>query len=74
MQCRHCNTGEAEIQEHIGKCSYFAKERNTLNLDEGKDKLIFWRKVIFVSTINKKVGTPVVTTYTYFYYPFKNPE
>ena len=48
MQCRHCNTGEAETQEHIEECAYFAKERSTLNLDEGKDKLIFWRKVIFV--------------------------
>ena len=48
MQCRHCNTGEPETQEHIEKCTYFAKQRGTLNLDEGGDKLIFWRKVIYV--------------------------
>ena len=48
MQCRHCNTGEQETQEHIETCSYFAKERETLNLEEGKDKLIFWRRVIYV--------------------------
>ena len=48
MQCRHCNTGEPETQEHIEGCSHFAKERATLNLEEGKDKLIFWRRVIFV--------------------------
>ena len=48
MQCRHCNTGEEETQEHIETCSYFAKERETLNLEEGKDKLIFWRRVIYV--------------------------
>ena len=42
------NTGEPETQEHIEECSHFAKERTTLNLEEGKDKLIFWRRVIFV--------------------------
>ena len=57
MQCRHCNTGEAETQENIEKCSYFAKERSTLNLDEGKDKLIFWRKVIFVLKFMKLHNT-----------------
>ena len=41
MQCRHFNTGEPETQEHIEECSHFAKERATLNLEEGKDKLIF---------------------------------
>ena len=48
IQCRHCNTEEQKTQEHIEKCTYFAKQRGTLNLDEGGDKLIFWRKVIYV--------------------------
>ena len=48
MQCRHCNTGEIETQEHIETCTYFETQRGTLNLNKGEDKLIFWRKVIAV--------------------------
>ena len=48
MQCRHCKTGEPETQEHREIRPYFAKQRGKLNLDEGGDKLIFWRKVIYV--------------------------
>ena len=47
MQCRHCNTGSDETQEHIERCTHFAKERETLNLDEGIGKLIFWRRVVY---------------------------
>ena len=47
MQCRHCNTGDEETQEHIETCTHFAKERETLNLEEGIGKLIFWRRVVY---------------------------
>ena len=47
MQCRHCNTGSEETQEHIKICTHFAKERATLNLDEGIGKLIFWRREVY---------------------------
>ena len=47
MQCRHCNTGCDETQEHIERCTHFAKERATLNLDGGIGKLIFWRRVVY---------------------------
>ena len=46
MQCRHCNTGEIETQEHIETCIFFETYKGTLNLNKGEDKLIFWRKVI----------------------------
>ena len=47
MQCRHCNTGSDETQEHIKICTGFAKERETLNLNEGIGTLIFWRRVVY---------------------------
>ena len=47
MQCRHCNTGSDETQEHIEICTGFAKERETLNLNEGIGTLIFWRRVVY---------------------------
>ena len=53
MQCRHCNTGEAETQEHIENCKFFEDHKGTLNLNKGEEKLIFWRKVITALKIMK---------------------
>ena len=47
MQCRHCNTGSDETQEHIEKCTGFTKERGKLNLSNGEGKLAFWRRVVY---------------------------
>ena len=47
MQCRHCNTGSDETQEHIEICTGFAKDRETLNLNEVTGTLIFWRRVVY---------------------------
>ena len=53
MQCRHCNTGETETQEHIETCTFFETHKGTLNLNKGEDKLIFWRKVITALKVMK---------------------
>ena len=47
MQCRHCNTGSDETQDHIEKCTGFTKEREKLKLDDGEGKLVFWRRVVY---------------------------
>ena len=47
MQCRHCNTGSDETQEHIEKCTGFSKERGKLDLSDGEGKLAFWRRVVY---------------------------
>ena len=47
MQCRHCNTGSDETQEHIEKCTGFTKERGQLDLSDGEGKLAFWRRVVY---------------------------
>merc|ERR1711892_1245033 len=47
MQCRHCNTGSDETQQHIEKCTGFTKERGKLDLSDGEGKLAFWRRVVY---------------------------
>ena len=47
MQCRHCNTGSDETQDHIEKCTGFTKEREKLELNDGEGKLVFWRRVVY---------------------------
>ena len=44
MECRHCNNGDVECQEHLEKCSGTIDERRGLrNLEKGNNKLIFWQ-------------------------------
>ena len=45
MHCRHCITGENETQEHLEKCTFFRKYRESLDLTIREHKLIFWRRV-----------------------------
>merc|ERR1712086_498832 len=47
MQCRHCNLGCDETQEHIEKCTGFSEERGKLDLSNGEGKLAFWRRVVY---------------------------
>ena len=47
MQCRHCNLGCDETQEHIEKCTGFSGERERLDLSNGEGKLVFWRRVVY---------------------------
>merc|ERR1712086_1080751 len=47
MQCRHCNAGSDETQEHIEECTGFSKERGKLDLSDGEGKLAFWRRVMY---------------------------
>ena len=47
MQCRHCNLGCDETQEHIEKCTGFSGEREKIDLSKGEGKLVFWRRVVY---------------------------
>merc|ERR1711892_1064223 len=47
MQCRHCNPGCDETQEHIEKCTGFSVEREKIDLSNGEGKLVFWRRVVY---------------------------
>ena len=47
MQCRHCNLGCDETQEHIEKCTGFSGEREKIDLSKGEGKLVFWRRVMY---------------------------
>ena len=43
IECRHCNSGDAESQAHLAKCSGTIDERRGLrDLEKGSGKLIFW--------------------------------
>ena len=45
IECRHCNTGTDETQEHLGLCTGFSHEQRGLKMDTEKGKSIFWRRM-----------------------------
>ena len=48
MHCRHCITGENETQEHLEKCTFFRKYRESLDLTIREHQLKFWRRVTHI--------------------------
>ena len=46
MGCRYCEEDiRIETQEHMEQCEGFSYEQRNLNLDEEKEKKIFWRRM-----------------------------
>ena len=45
MQCRLCNSGKDETQDHLERCDFTREMRTNLNLGKLEDKVVLWRKI-----------------------------
>ena len=45
MECRQCDTGTDETQEHLELCTGFPHEQRGLKMNGENGKSIFWRRM-----------------------------